>query len=157
MDFDYISVKTQLFARAKQAPAMPRKAARPARGRALCIGEDTSPSTPPHRGTVEGKASLYAAAQATPPAAMRTVLSGHLFCGRRTTAENSAGLWKLPAVITGEREAIYKHATKLSSQCPILQRKKKSVTAGFSARCPLDPLLETEGLRVADLLVLHHY
>lgn len=110
---------------------MPRKAARPARGRAQCIGEDTSPSTPPRRGTVEGKAILYAAAQATPPAAMQTVLSGHLFCGRRTTAENSAGLWKLPAVITGEREAIYKHATKLSSQCPILERKEKKCNCWF--------------------------
>lgn len=62
---------------------MPKKAARPARGCAQCIGEGTGPSTPPRRGTVEGKARSHGAAQAAdpPPAAMQSVLTSHLFCG----------------------------------------------------------------------------
>lgn len=44
---------------------------------------------------------------------------------RKGTAENQADLWKLPASITGECEAVYQHATEFSSQCPILQRRKK--------------------------------
>lgn len=43
---------------------------------------------------------------------------------RRGTAENPAGLWKLPAALPGEREAVSKQATTFISQCPGLQRKK---------------------------------
>ena len=39
---------------------------------------------------------------------------------------------------------------------PCFTEEEKSVTAVFSASCPLDPLLKTRGLRVADLLLLYH-
>lgn len=77
---------------------------------------------------VEGKTSSPGAAHAAdlPPAAVQTVLTSCLFCsGLGEEQQKTQHLWKPPATITGEGEAVYKLAAGLSSQCPILQREEK--------------------------------
>lgn len=122
---------------------MPKKAAGLSGGCAEHVGEDISPSGAQWRVMVEGKTSSPGVAHAAdlPPAAVQTVLTSCLFCGGLgEEQQKTQHLWKPPAAITGEGETVYKLAAGLSSQCPILQRKKKkrSVTAVLSARCLLD-------------------
>lgn len=130
LDFDYIIVKTQLFARAKRAPVMPKKSSQAGQGlHAARQGGCRSLCTPSAGPWWRGKPAVGWHRLQTHLWLLCQSITGQQLSLlprlRKGTAENQADLWKPPASITGECEAVYQHATEFSSQCPILQRRKK--------------------------------
>lgn len=127
LTFSYINVQTRLFARARRAPTTPKKAARSGRGGTQQVRGAAVPPHPHAGAQCRGKAACVRRTGCRPTSSCpagspnRSCLLQRV---GRGTAENPAGLWKLPAAVPGEREAVSKQATKFISQCPGLQRKK---------------------------------